>query len=90
MKKTIEDWRKEIDVIDEELLKVLSRRLSVVKEIGKIKKERGHEFLDEKRWQEVITTRLVKAQKHGLPPTAIKKVFNIIHKYSVELEGEIT
>lgn len=88
MNKTLEDWRKEIDTTDQQLLEILTKRLDIVKEIGKVKNKLGKEFHDKERWQEVITSRLAKAKTLQLPEKEIKKLFDIIHEYSLFFEGE--
>ncbi len=48
MDSLLADWRKQIDKIDEELINVLAKRINIVREIGKYKKENGIPPLDEK------------------------------------------
>lgn len=50
----MEEYRKEINSIDEELVKLLERRFNVVLKIGKYKKEHGLPVYDEKREKMVI------------------------------------
>lgn len=50
----MEEYRKEINSIDEELVKLLERRFNVVLKIGKYKKEHDLPVYDEKREKMVI------------------------------------
>lgn len=50
----MEEYRKEINSIDEELVKLLERRFNVVLKIGKYKKEHDLPVYDEKREKIVI------------------------------------
>jgi chorismate mutase len=86
MNKTLEKLREEINAADDELVKVLAKRMEIVKEIGKIKKENNVTALDEKRWQEVLERVLENAQKHVLSQNFIKKIYEEIHKAALELE----
>jgi len=89
MDKSLEDWRKQIDVIDEKLLDILAKRIEVVKEIGEYKKANGIRPLDKKRWQEIMQSKLAKAKLLNVPEKFVKNIYNLIHKHSLELEKEI-
>lgn len=84
--KLLDDWRKQIDSIDEQLLHILAKRINTVREIGKLKKTHGIVPLDEKRWQEVLGSKLSKAKVLGLSKDFIKKLYDLIHEYSLEIE----
>ena len=84
--KTLEELRKEIDALDQEILNILEKRFTVVKQIGAIKKSNGLPVLDEKRWQEVLESKLIKARDLGLSENFIKKIYDIIHDHALELE----
>ncbi len=85
--KLLEDWRKQIDKLDDELLDILAKRLDIVREIGKAKKARGIKLLDEKRWNEVLQSKFAKAHSLNLSKRFIQKLYDLIHKYSLELES---
>lgn len=50
----IENWRKEIDEIDGEIVSLLNRRASVAQQIGKIKAKAGLPIIDLERESEVL------------------------------------
>lgn len=82
----LDDWRKQIDDLDEKILASLAKRISIVRKIGNFKKKSGLDLLDEKRWQEVLKSRLVKAESLNLSTDVIKKLYDLIHKYSLDIE----
>lgn len=86
MNKTIDELRKEIDEVDGELVKIIARRMNVVKEIGKFKKENNISALDEKRWQEVLQKVLGTAKKYAISEVLIKKIYDEIHTFALEIE----
>lgn len=86
MSDKLEDWRKKIDTLDKNLLTSLAKRMEIVRKIGKFKKTQGIALLDEKRWKEVLEGRLVKAEEMNLSKDFIKKLYDLIHKYSLDLE----
>lgn len=49
----LEDYRKEIDRVNHEIVDAVSRRMNVVEEIGQYKKQHGMEVVDESREEEV-------------------------------------
>lgn len=85
--KTLDDLRKEIDILDEELIQVLAKRTAVVKEIGELKKKNNIKPLDEKRWEEVLNRVLTHAKKHNISKELVKSIFEQIHKTSLAIEN---
>jgi chorismate mutase len=81
-------WRRQIDTLDEELLHILAKRVGVVREIGRYKSLNGIAPLDEKRWREVIESRLSKARVLKISEVFTMKLFNLIHEQALEIESE--
>jgi chorismate mutase len=88
MTKNLDDLRNEIDKADEELLHALSKRFSIVREIGKLKKEKNIPALDEKRWNEVLKKIIEKTEEHNLPKDLITKIYNEIHNAALTIEKD--
>ncbi len=89
MNDTLENWRKQIDALDEELLQILSQRISIVKRIGAYKKKNKIPPLDEKRWKEVLDSQLSRAKIFHLSTNFVLKLYNAIHEYALEIERNI-
>lgn len=89
MNNELDNLRKKIDALDEQLLEILAKRIAVVKKVGKYKEANGIPPLDEKRWQEVIRTKILKANMLNLSESFILKIYNIIHEYALETEKNI-
>jgi chorismate mutase len=51
----IEDWRKKIDELDEQIVVLISKRAEAAKAIGAAKKEKGLPVYEPKREQDVFT-----------------------------------
>jgi len=85
----ISELRKKIDVLDQQLLKVLRDRLLIVAEVGRIKKDSGVPPLDQARWNEVLTKRLIMGESFGLRREFIKKILDTIHEEALEIETNI-
>lgn len=50
----LEEYRKEIDLIDKEMIALFERRMDVARKVGEYKKENNMEILNSKREEEVI------------------------------------
>ena len=83
----LEQWRHQIDLLDAQLLKILAERRHIVLEIGEYKKEQGLPPLDEKRWEQVLQSKIALAKDLDISPEFIRALYNLIHEYSLELES---
>ncbi|MBI4391345.1 MAG: prephenate dehydratase [candidate division NC10 bacterium] len=74
---TLEDLRKRIDAIDEQILKLLSERAAVVQEIGQLKLREGLDFHAPQREEEILE-RLTQQNPGPFPETAVRSVYREI------------
>ena len=81
-------WRKQIDEIDEKLLQLLAKRIELAFKIGQIKKQKNISIVDKSRWQNVLSKAILKSEELDLSKDFIKKLFNLIHKYSIKIQKE--
>ncbi len=84
----LKKFRQEIDEIDRELLAIMAKRVNLVREIGKVKKENNINPLDSKRWKEVLESRLSIAKSLNLSEEFIKNLYVLIHKHSLAIESK--
>ena len=80
----LQNLRKEIDVIDDELLNLIAKRMNVSERIGEFKKEHKVTVLQMNRWKNVLEDHINKGVKLGLDEDSVKKIFEIIHKGSIK------
>ncbi|HPT03957.1 MAG TPA: bifunctional 3-deoxy-7-phosphoheptulonate synthase/chorismate mutase type II [Bacteroidales bacterium] len=85
----LEELRREIDKLDDELITILSRRMEIVKEIGEYKKENDITILQIKRWSEIIRYRLENASRAGLDRDFLIRLFELVHKEAIQIQSEI-
>jgi chorismate mutase len=85
----LEELRSEIDKLDEELIDILARRMSIVEEIGKYKKENNITILQLKRWSQIIHDRENSAVKLGLTKEFISKLLEALHEESIQRQTEV-
>ena len=76
--------RKEIDVIDDELLNLIAKRMNVSEQIGEFKKQHKVTVLQMDRWKQVLEDHINKGVNLGLNEESVKEIFEIIHKDSID------
>ena len=76
----IEDWRAEIDAIDNELLRLINRRARLAVRVGVIKQRAGLPLCDRDRERDV----LARAQRINLGPLADEAVAKIFRRIIYE------
>lgn len=74
MVKTLETLRGEINAVDRELLKLISQRIQIALEIGKLKNKEGIQVRDEAREEEVIRQWENFATELGISPELIRPI----------------
>lgn len=83
---TLDQLRKQIDRIDEKLLRLLNQRASAALRIGRIKKQHGLAVFDGKR-ERAVLGRLVRGNGGPLPPASVKAIFGEILRRNRGLQG---
>lgn len=89
MKDELKKLREQIDSIDDEIVHLLSRRMDLVKEVGKLKKEHNVEPLDVKRLEELMHAKKQRAKLLGISQTFVAKLYKIIHDHSVKTQKKV-
>ena len=81
--------RREISDLDEELLKVLARRMRVSEKIGMYKKANDMTILQPKRWRTLINDHKKSAKQHEVSVEFISRLFKLIHQESIDIQENI-
>jgi len=76
-----------IDEVDDELMNVLKKRIQVIEEIGKYKKEHQITIFQLARWQEILRTRGQWADKMGLSRQHVEKLCQLLHEESIRVQN---
>ncbi len=85
----IQSLRSRIDELDNELMDLLSRRMSICREIGKYKKEHNMIVLQPLRYGEMLDKRSLQGKFFGIGDDAVRKIFKTIHEESIRQQVEI-
>lgn len=82
----LEIFRTEIDEVDKKLIECLWDRFKLIKKVWIYKKKNNIKPLQLKRWQEVLESRKIYAKNLWMDENMIEDFWNLIHKYSLDLE----
>jgi chorismate mutase len=86
---TLEELRQEIDQLDAQLLTLLGRRLEVVRQVGKLKKELALPPLQPARWQQVLEKNISLGEQQRLGKQFVSDIWNRIHDEALRIEAAI-
>ena len=76
-------YREQIDEIDRELMRLLSKRMEIAREIGELKREKGMMVFQPLRYNEIME-RYVKSCADGrIEADAVREIFELIHSESI-------
>ncbi len=81
--------RSKIDVLDDELLRILDDRMKLAEEIGRYKKANNISILQPGRWNQILEKSEKKAQNLGLSIGFISELFRAVHQESINHQEEI-
>lgn len=82
-------FRKMIDEVDDELINVLRKRMSIIEQIGEYKKEHDLTIFQLERWQEILRTRSQWAEKLGIPRAHTEKICQLLHEESIRIQTDL-
>jgi len=80
---SLKNLRAKIDISDQQLLEVLSKRMKISDEIGKIKKSQNVAILQTQRWNEILGRMILKGEEQGLSEEFVLKLFKAVHMESI-------
>ena len=84
----IEDVRKEIDKVDNEIIRQIAKRQELAKKIARLKFSGGFPIHDEKRTKDVLEGIFNRSVEAKIDPVAVQKIFEILVAMSEERQRE--
>lgn len=81
--------RAKIDVADNQLIELLSKRMKISDEIGQVKKSQNVSVLQTKRWNEILGNMVLEGEQHGLSEEFILRLFKAVHQESINHQEKI-
>jgi len=85
----LDKLREQINNIDDELMQLISQRMSIAEKIGEYKRNNNVTILQATRWNEVLEKALLKAGKVGLSDEFITRYMDAIHMESINRQNKI-
>lgn len=81
--------RAQIDVIDNQLIDMMGKRMKVSDQIGALKKEKNVAILQNKRWHEILGSMVLEGEQRGLSEEFVLRMFKAIHQESINHQEKI-
>ncbi len=81
--------RAQIDVIDNQLIETLGKRMKVSDTIGALKKERNVAVLQTNRWNAILGNMILEGESKGLSEEFVLRMFKAIHQESINHQEKI-
>ncbi|MCM1169374.1 MAG: bifunctional 3-deoxy-7-phosphoheptulonate synthase/chorismate mutase type II [Bacteroides sp.] len=78
-----------LDEVDDELIQVLARRMQLVKELGRLKKEENLSVLQFDRWNEVVKRMASLAERQGLDKEFVQQILNCLHAEAIRVQKDM-
>ena len=85
----INNLRAQIDVVDNQIIELLGKRMKVSDGIGVLKKESNVSVLQSKRWNEILGKMVLEGHEKGLSEEFVLKMFKAIHQESINHQEKI-
>jgi len=86
---SMEELRRQIDQLDDELMQILSERMKVADKIGIYKKDNNITILQTIRWNEILQRAIVQCEQLGLSKDFIIKYFDAVHMESINHQNNV-
>ena len=81
--------RSEIDDLDERLLELLSRRMKIAADIGRLKGENNVAILQPERWNAILKRTEKQGAQLGLSDEFLDSAFKAIHQASIDIQNRV-
>jgi len=87
--KKLSNYRAKIDMIDNDLVEILGKRMNLSDKIGKLKKDKNVAVLQSKRWNEILGKMILEGKDNGLSEEFVLQIFKAIHQESINHQNKI-
>ena len=85
----LNNLRAQIDVVDNQLMEVLGKRMKIADGIGELKKEKNVAVLQNTRWNAILGSMILEGESKGLSEEFVLKMFKAIHQESINHQEKI-
>lgn len=81
--------RTQIDLIDDQIMDLLGKRMKIVDQIGALKKNNNVAILQVKRWNEILNRMILEGKNNHLSEEFVLKIYKAIHQESIDHQKKI-
>ncbi|EAR14367.1 MULTISPECIES: bifunctional 3-deoxy-7-phosphoheptulonate synthase/chorismate mutase type II [Robiginitalea] len=85
----LSNLRAQIDVIDNQLIETLGKRMRISDEIGALKKQRNVAVLQTGRWNAILGNMILEGESKGLSEEFVLRMFKAIHQESINHQEKV-
>ncbi|MBL4589304.1 MAG: chorismate mutase [Alphaproteobacteria bacterium] len=85
----LKPFRDQIDVLDEEIVRLLGHRVQIVRKVAISKHENGLSVVRPKRMEVVLDKAEELAKSNDIKPSVVRHIYATLIDYAHELEQEI-
>lgn len=85
----LSNLRAQIDVIDNQLIDILGKRMKVSGGIGTLKKQKNVAVLQSNRWNAILGKMILEGESQGLSEEFVLRMFKAIHQESINHQEKI-
>ena len=85
----LNNLRAQIDVVDNQIIELLGKRMKASDGIGTLKRDNNVAVLQSKRWNEILGRMVLEGQDKGLSEEFILKMFKAVHQESINHQEKI-
>ena len=86
---TIENYRQQIDEVDEEIIHLIAQRMQMVREIGYVKKDKNIAIFQPERWRALVEACRRRAEKNELSTEFINLFLEAIHQEGITQQERV-
>jgi chorismate mutase len=85
----LSNLRAQIDVLDNQLIDLLGKRMKVSDGIGELKKQKNVAVLQSNRWNAILGNMILEGEQRGLSEEFVLRMFKAIHQESINHQEKI-
>ena len=85
----LSNLRANIDILDNQLIETLGKRMKTADAIGALKKEKNVAVLQSNRWNEILGAMILEGESKGLSEEFVLRMFKAIHQESIRHQEKI-
>lgn len=88
-KNQMKTLRSQIDLIDDQIMDIMGKRMKIVDTIGLMKKKNNVAILQVKRWNQILERMIQLGEEYTLSEEFVLKIYKAIHQESIDHQKKV-